>query len=119
MEVIKILGRNVSNGNNLLQLYQVPSNKGGVISFLNICNLDLYDANISIAIAPDGVYGTEAGISTEHYLELNMLVYGNCSAQRLKGVTLAAGDTIVVYGSTELISFNLFGSEFDQSFQYP
>ncbi|MCE2706917.1 MAG: hypothetical protein LW807_07560 [Proteobacteria bacterium] len=117
MEVVKVLGRTISDATELIELYTVPENKGCVISTLNICNLDLYDANISIAIAPAGI--SKYGLNNEYYLELNMMVYGNCSSQRLKGITLASGDTIYVYGSTELISFNVFGSEFDQSFQYP
>jgi hypothetical protein len=112
MEVIKVLGREISDG-NLNILYITPQNKGCVISNLNICNLDKYDSEISIAIAPLDVFN-EGFSSLKFYLELNMIVYGNCSAQRLKGVTLSANECVLVYGASEFISFNLFGSEFDQ-----
>jgi hypothetical protein len=115
MEVIKVLGREISDGNNLINMYTVPVGKGCVISNLNICNLDKYDSEISIAIAPLDVFN-EGFSSLKFYLELNMIVYANCSSQRLKGVTLSANECVLVYGASEFISFNLFGSEFDQTF---
>jgi hypothetical protein len=36
----------------------------------------------------------------------------------MKGVTLAQGDTVVVYANSEHITFNLFGSEFNQTYDY-
>jgi len=47
-----------------------------------------------------------------------MLIYSKCSSQRLKGITLAAGDIVEITSSTDFISFSLFGSEFDQNFSY-
>ena len=112
MEVIKLLGAVSPDPNTLDVVYTVPADKGAVVSSMNICNRDSYDATIQIMIyrgaTPD----------PKNYLEFNMLVYGNCSAQRMKGVTLAQGDKVGVYASSEHISFNLFGSEFDQSYEY-
>jgi hypothetical protein len=113
MEVIKVLGKVSPSATTLTTLYTVPTDKGAVISSLNICNRDTYDATIRIAI-----YRTESPASAD-YLEYNMMVYGNCSAQRLKGVTMAQGDIVSIYASSEHISFQLFGSEFDQTFEYP
>jgi hypothetical protein len=109
MEVIKILGTSSPSANTFSLLYIVGEDKGAVISMLNICNIDSYDATIRIAI-----YQTESP-SNANYLEYGMLIYGNCSAQRLKGVTLAQGDKIGIWASSENITFNLFGSEFDQT----
>jgi hypothetical protein len=113
MEVIKILGKASPSGADV-NIYTVPTDKGAVISSLNICNRDTYDATIKIAIKDTAFDPVD-----EDYLEYNMTVYGNCSAQRLKGVTLAQGDIVVVSSSSENVSFQLFGSEFDQSFEYP
>ena len=107
MEVVKILGAKNPKGDYEL-LYQVPSNKGCVISNLNICNTSVYDTNIYIAIHT-GEY------EVDDHLEYAMVVYGFCSAQRLKGVTLKSGDKISVYSSNIETNFHLFGSEFDQT----
>lgn len=112
MEVIRVLGTSSPSANNLTTLFTVGEDKGAVISVLNICNRDSYDATIRIA-----VYRTESPASAD-YLEYGMVVYGNCSAQRLKGVTLAQGDIVGIWASSEHISFNLFGSTFDQTFEY-
>lgn len=112
MEVIRVLGTSSPSASTLSLLFTVGVDKGAVISMLNICNRDSYDATIRIA-----VYRTESPANSE-YLEYGMVIYGNCSAQRLKGVTLAQGDKIGVWASSEHISFNLFGSTFDQSFEY-
>jgi hypothetical protein len=121
MEVIRILGTSSPSANTFSLLYTVGEDKGAVISMLNICNRDSYDATIRIAIYRDNelpeAYETESP-SNANYLEYGMLIYGNCSAQRLKGVTLAQGDKIGIWASSENISFNLFGSTFDQTFEY-
>lgn len=115
MEVVKILGQ-VCPLSTAEIIYTVPANKGCVISFLNIVNRDHYDATVSIQVGSSENIDNEPEIT---WLESGMIVYGDCSAQRLKGVTLAAGDIVQVTSSTENITFNLFGSEFNQSFEYP
>lgn len=112
MEVIRVLGTSSPSASNFTLLYTVGQDKGAVISILNICNRDSNDATIRIA-----VYRDESPVNAE-YLEYGMVVYGNCSAQRLKGVTLAQGDKIGIWASSEHVSFNLFGSTFDQTFEY-
>ena len=112
MEVIRVLGTSSPSASTLSLLFTVGVDKAAVISMLNICNRDSYDATIRIA-----VYRTESPASAD-YLEYGMVVYGNCSAQRLKGVTLAQGDIVGIWASSEHISFNLFGSTFDQTFEY-
>ena len=114
MEVIKILGQSAPKADTEI-IYIVPEDKGCVISVLNIVNTDVYDATISIQIgnADNLQYNEEVT-----WIEYGMIVYSKCSSQRLKGVTLAAGDIVQVSSSTEFISFSLFGSEFDQNFSY-
>lgn len=116
MEVIKILGQANPAAITNTMLYTVPIDKGTVISYLNICNMDTNDANINIAVIRGGM--PEGNPENKSYIEYGMLVYANCSSQRMKGVTLAQGDTVAVYASSEHITFNLFGSEFNQTFDY-
>lgn len=116
MEVIKVLGQASPDANDLTFLYTVGEDKGAVISMLNICNRDSNDATINISIYRP--IEQEEQPANANYLEYAMLVYGNCSAQRLKGVTLAQGDTVAVWASSANVSFNIFGSEFYQTFEY-
>lgn len=115
MEVVKILGQVCPLSTSQI-IYTVPANKGCVISFLNIVNREHYDSTISIQVGNSESLDNEPEIT---WLESAMIVYGNCSAQRLKGVTLAAGDIIEVTSFSDNVTFVLFGSEFDQSFEYP
>lgn len=115
MEVIKILGQ-VCPTSTSETIYTVPSDKGCVISYINICNRDNYDGEISIQIGNSNALSESPEIT---WMENGMIVYSKCSAQRLKGVTLAQGDIVKVTSSTEFITFVLFGSEFDQTFEYP
>jgi hypothetical protein len=114
MEVIKILGQAAPQSTSEI-IYIVPEDKGCVISQLNIVNRDYYDATISIKIgsAENLEYNPEIT-----WVEQDMLIYSKCSSQRLKGITLAAGDIVEITSSTDFISFSLFGSEFDQNFSY-
>lgn len=115
MEVIKILGQVCPTSTNEI-IYTVPADKGCVISYINICNRDNYDGEISIQIGNSDALAESPEIT---WMENGMIVYSKCSAQRLKGVTLAQGDIVQVTSSTEHITFVLFGSEFDQTFEYP
>ena len=115
MEVIKILGQtNPISGEEIL--YVVPEGKACVVSYLNISNRDTADHTISIRIgSAENLDLIESGMT---WIEYDMLVYTKCSAQRLKGTTLAAGDMIMVSASSEHLAFSLFGSEFTQDFSY-
>lgn len=116
MEVVKILGQSNPEATINTMLYTVPIDKGAVISHLNICNLDFYDAFVFVSIIRGHL--PESGVENKSYIEYNMMIYAHSSSQRMKGVTLAQGDTVIIYATTDHISFNLFGSEFDQSFDY-
>lgn len=116
MEVIKILGQSNPEAITNTMLYTVPIDKGTVISYSNICNMDANDGVVNIAVIRG--FMPESGIELKSYIEYGMIVYANCSSQRMKGVTLAQGDTVIVYANTEHIAFSLFGSEFNQTFDY-
>lgn len=126
MEVIKILGQanpvpSIELGETEKSeiLYIVPENKGCVVSYLNILNGHSFDVKISIQVGSVENIDNNPDIT---WVEYNMLVYAECSAQRLKGLTLAAGDMVIVTAyETNFerpLTFSLFGSEFDQYFSY-
>ena len=123
MEVVKILGQAApilveagpSEASEIL--YIVPENKGCVISYLNILNRHDIDVPISIQVGSSENLDFNPELT---WVENNMNVYTKCSAQRLKGATLAAGDMVkvTIYTIGDEICFTLFGSEFDQNFSY-
>lgn len=115
MEVIKILGQ-VSPQTTAEVIYTVPTDKGAVISSINICNTDTNDSTISIQVGSSENIDNSPEIT---WVESGMLVYANCSAQRMKGISLAQGDIVKVTSSSDYVTFVLFGSEFDQTFEYP
>jgi len=120
METIKILGQ---ASPTLIDfdipateiIYVVPDDKGCVVSYLNIVNRTNFDVNIRIQVgsAENLTYNEEIT-----WMEFDMIVYAKCSAQRLKGVTLAAGDIVQITSNADYVTFALFGSEFDQNFSY-
>ena len=88
-------------------LYTVPANTTAVVSTLSVCNQAGTAATYRVAVRPAAdsstvtknwiVYGATVGASDASFLTL--------------GVTLAAGDKIRVFGSTNTLSFSAFGSE--------
>lgn len=114
MEVIKILGQSSPSTTSAV-LYTVPTDKGCVISQLNICNRAATDGEVSVQIGSSEDIDNSPEIT---WAENGMIVYSKCSAQRLKGITLAQGDIVKVTSSSNNITFQLFGSEFDQTFEY-
>lgn len=114
MEVIKILGQ-ASPASTSTTIYTVPVDKGCVISHLNICNRDNYDATVSVQVGSDNHITSNPELT---WVEKDLDLFGKAATQVCKGVTLAQGDRIKVTSSSEHITFVLFGSEFDQTFEY-
>jgi len=85
-EAFKILGQQAPGTTNTA-LYTVPSGKSAVISTIAVCN------------------------QTKQYIAYGSTVAANDTTFVTIGATLAAGDQIIVYGSSSSISFNAYGSE--------
>lgn len=124
MEIIKILGQSNPIQLEEIAIYTVPIDKGCVISHLNICNRSNTTDYYSVAVING--FLPESGIPTKSYIEFEKSITGKTSDSKLKGVTLAQGDTIIIKVTSENesgpelsnLSFNLFGSEFDQTYDY-
>lgn len=122
METIKILGQSnpITTQNTIL--YTVPIDKGCVISHLNILNIGLNTEYYNLAVING--FLPESGVPLKSYIEYEKSLNSHTSEIKLKGVTLAQGDTIIVNVGSEAgeipsnLSFNLFGSEFDQTYDY-
>lgn len=103
----KILGQSRPSDTNATDLYTVPSSTEAVISTLTATNVDGTASNISIYAVPSAGSASQA----------NALVYqAELGANTLQtftiGITLAAGDKIVVQSATgNAVTYQAFGSE--------
>jgi hypothetical protein len=78
-----------------------------IISTLAICNQAATAATYRIAVRPAAASSTLA----KHWIVYGATVAGSDSTFLTPGLTLAVGDKIQVYGSTNTLSFSVFGSE--------
>jgi len=78
-----------------------------IISTLSICNQASTPATYRIAIRPAGQSSTSAA----NWIVYGATVAGSDSTFLTNGLTLAVGDKIQVYASSNTVSFSAFGSE--------
>lgn len=78
-----------------------------VISSIAICNLAGTAATYRIAVRP----AADSTTLTRHWIVFGATVGASDSSFLTLGITLAAGDRIIVFGSTATLSFSVFGSE--------
>lgn len=78
-----------------------------IISSLTVCNQAATAATYRIAVRPAADNSTAA----KHWIVYGATVAASDSTVLTMGLTLAAGDKIQVYGSTNTLSFSVFGSE--------
>lgn len=88
-------------------LYTVPSATQAVISTIAVCNQSGTSGTYRIAVRPSADSTTAA----KHYIVYGATVAGSDAVLLTIGVTLAAGDKILVYGSSANQSYSVFGSE--------
>lgn len=88
-------------------LYTVPALTQFISSTLALVNRNVTDiSSIRIAVVPNG-----EALSNKHYIEYDMLVDARGSRRYTIGMTLSAGDKVVVRSDTGDMSFTLFGVE--------
>jgi len=102
----KVLGQSAPNANTLTTLYTVPAATSAVVSTVAICNQNPTAATFRLAIRVNG-----AALEAKQYLNYDTPVSGNDTITLTIGMTLAAGDVISTYASTDTVSFSVFGSE--------
>ncbi len=102
----KVLGQVAPAATTDTTLYTVPAATEAVISTIVVANRSAGDLTYNIAIRPDA-----ATLANEHYIAKTVTVGASDSTTITLGLTLNAADVITVQGSSEDLSFNIFGSE--------
>ena len=104
----KVLGQSAPAAATPTDLYVVPASSQAVISTLKIANRNPTEAApYRIAVVPSG-----ESIGTKHYIVYDKFLDPRDDRSLTIGISLRAGDKIVVYGGTADLSFSLFGVEF-------
>lgn len=103
----KVLGQSAPSATTDTTLYTVPGATSAVISTITVCNRSSATRSYRIAVKPTA--GTT--LANQHYIAYNATVPANDTICLTLGIALAAGNTVVVYGSTADLTFNAFGSE--------
>jgi hypothetical protein len=105
----KVLGQTSPSATANTDLYTVPSEKEVVVSSLVIANRSTSTAaTYRIAIVKSG-----ETLANKHYLGYDIALPASNSATLTIGITMSAGDKILVYASTENLSFSVLGMEVD------
>jgi hypothetical protein len=103
----KILGQAAPSATTNADLYVVPSGKETIVSTLTVANRSTSVASsYRIAISPNG-----ATLEDSHYIAFGVSLNPSDTATITLGITLDASDKIIVYASSENLTFNLFGME--------
>ena len=103
----KVLGQSNPSATTEAILYPVPSSTQSIVSSIAVCNQAATSATFRIAIRPSADSTTAA----KHYLVYGTTIAANDTIVLTMGITLSAGDKVLVYASTGNISFAAYGSE--------
>ena len=104
----KILAQLSPLATTISDLYTVPAETQSVISTLAVSNRSSsVVGSYRIAVIPN-----EETLSDKHYIAFDVELPVSEVSNLTFGMTLAAGDKIVVYASNANINFNVFGVEF-------
>lgn len=106
----KILGQGVPGLGANLNLYTVPTGKSAVVSTITVTNIAASAATFSIYVCPFNT-AVDPAIDAKHSIAYSATVAANDTTAFTIGVTLAAGDFIVVASGTSTVAFSAFGSE--------
>jgi hypothetical protein len=87
-------------------LYTVPENKSAVASTLHISNYGTSNSTYRVAVQKYGEI-----LSSKHIFAFDHPITQTSSESLSIGLTLAAGDKVIVQSDTDKINFQLFGSE--------
>jgi hypothetical protein len=103
----KVLGQTNPAATTESTIYTVPSSTQAVVSSIAVCNQTASSATFRIAVRP----AADETTSAKHYLVYGTTVGAADTVVLTIGVTLAAGDKILGYGSTGNLSYSAYGSE--------
>lgn len=105
-EVLRVLGQSNPAADDLTPLYQANDIDFCTVSTIVVCNQVEEEGRFKIAIAVAG--------EAEHpkqFLYYNQLLDGNSTFMVTIGITLSAGDIIMVGANSSSFSFCAFGVE--------
>lgn len=106
----KILGQGFPGLGANLNLYTVPTGKSAVVSTITVANTSASAATFSIYVCPFNT-SVDPAIDARHAIAVSATVLANDTTAFTIGITLAAGDFIVVSSATSTVAFSAFGSE--------
>lgn len=96
-----------SSGINMI-LYTVPASTSTVVSTIFVCNRGSSSATFRIAHVDNGVI---VDLSNEDYLYYDLTIPANNTFASTSGISMSAGDSIVVLGSSTNLNFIAEGIE--------
>ncbi len=104
----KVLGQASPVINVATDVYVVPVTKSAVVSTISLCNTSLSGnaTAFSVAVVPSG-----AVLANEHYILYKRFIEVRDSEFKTIGITLNAGDKIVVESDSGTLSVSIFGNE--------
>ena len=88
-------------------LYTCPTSTQTVISTMTVCNQAATPGTYRLAVRP----AADSTTAAKHWLVFGATIDGSDSTMLTTGITLAAGDKIIVFASSATMSFNLSGME--------
>lgn len=87
-------------------LYTVPDNKSAVASTLHVSNYGSANATYRVAVQKSG-----ETLQSKHIFAFDHPITQTSSESLSIGLTLSAGDKVIVQSDTDKLNFQLFGSE--------
>lgn len=103
--VYKILGQSAPSATTNTTIYTVPGATTSLCSTLAVCNRGS-SATYRVAVIPSG-----DTIDVDNYIVYDSAISANDSIFLTIGITINAGDFIVVYSNSASLTFSLFGTE--------
>jgi len=102
----KVLGQSAPAATTATTIYTVPASTEAIVSTIFICNRGATSATYRIALREGG-----AALVDKHYLVFDAPAAGNDTTTITSGITMSAGDLLIVYASNANLTFNVSGSE--------
>jgi hypothetical protein len=106
-ETTPILGQAAPSGITDTLLFAVPSGSAAVVSLLAICNQTGGSLTFRVAVIPAGTLVKD--VAAQHYIRFDQTIAAH-DFHDIRGITLGAGDQIMVRLSAQGVSFTAFGS---------
>lgn len=101
----KVLGQ-IAATTTATAVYTVPASTETVVSTITVCNRSASARTYRIILRPN-----DEALDNKHYLAFDVAIAANDTTALTLGITMDATDKLYVSGSTNDLTFNVFGSE--------